>query len=251
MRRLLHPLLFMLSLSPALGAAESALEKVVSVSSRRLQLAQLWPACPAALCKADLGAAPPPGTSLLLARDAIMRALGKLARELPELSLPQAVRVKSEGRVLSPEDVSQLAYAAVQGALPIGVTLSRVESKLPLTVPLTATFGRAELPRLPRRAGPLTTSGTIEIVHEGAVVGRMPLTLQLVISEGAARADVPKGSDLTLVIARSSATISARGVAMQDAEIGQIALFKVPLTGKVLRARVESADRAVVLEGGR
>jgi hypothetical protein len=165
--------------------------------------------------------------------------------------LPEAIRVKSEGRVLSPDDVSQLAYAPIQGALPLGVTLSRVESKLPLTVPLTATFGRVELPRLPRRAGPLTTSGMIEIVHEGAVVGRMPLTLQLVISEGAARADVPKGSDVTLVIARKAATISARGVAMQDAEIGQIALFKVPLTGKVLRARVESADRAVVMEAGR
>jgi hypothetical protein len=251
-RRLLRPLLFVLCLAtPGLGAAESAPEKVVSVSSRRLQLAQLWPACPRALCNVDLGPAPPPGTSLLLARDAIVRALGKLVRELPELSLPEAVRVKSEGRVLSPDDVNELAYAAVQGALPIGVTLSRVESKLPLTVPLTATFGRVELPRLPRRAGPLTTSGQIEIVHEGAVVGRMPLTLQLVISEGAARPDVPKGSDLTLVITRNAATISARGVAMQDAEIGQIALFKVPLTGKILRARVESADRAVVLEGGR
>jgi hypothetical protein len=248
-RALLRCLLLVAGLSPALGAAEA--EKIVSVTTRRLQLAQLWPACPAALCTADLGAAPPPGTSLLLARDAIVRALAKLSRELPELGLPEAVRVQSEARVLAPDQVNDLAYASVQSALPVGVTLTRVESKLPLTVPLTSTFGRTELPRIPRRAGPLTTSGTIEVLHEGVVYARAPVTLLLVVSEAAARPDVIKGSDLTLVIARNGATISARGVAMQDAEIGQVALFKVPLTGKVLRARVESADRALVMEGGR
>lgn len=249
MRGLVRCLLLVAGLSPVLGAAEP--EKVVSVTSRRLQLSQLWPACPVALCTADLGAAPPPGTSLLLARDAIVRAVAKLTRELPELGLPEAVRVKSEARVLAPDEVNDLAYASVQSELPVGVTLTRVESKLPLTVPLTATFGRAELPRLPRRAGPLTTSGTIEVLHEGVVHARAPLTLLLVVSEGAARPDVVKGSDLTLVIARNAATISARGVAMQDAEIGQVALFKVPLTGKVLRARVESSERALVMEAGR
>jgi hypothetical protein len=248
-RGLVRCLFFAALLSPTLGAAES--EQVVSVSSRRVQLGQLWPACPAALCKADLGAAPPPGTSLLLARDAIVRAVAKLARELPEMGLPEAVRVRSEARVLAPDEVNDLAYASVQSALPVGVTLTRVESKLPLTVPLTATFGKSELPRIPRRAGPITTSGTIEVLHEGVVVARPPITLLLVVSEGAARPDVMKGSDLTLVITRNAATISARGVAMQDAEIGQVALFKVPLTGKVLRARIESAERALVLEGGR
>jgi hypothetical protein len=230
-------------------AAEPARELPVSVTSRRIQLSQLLPSCPIKLCDADLGPAPPPGTSLVLMRDAIVRALVKVVQDLPELALPETVRVKSEARVLSPDEVSDLAHAAIQAALPIGVSLSRVESKLPLTVPLTATLGKADLPRLPRRAGPLSTSGTIEVLHEGSVVGRLPLTLQLVVSEGAARPDVVKGSDLTLVIARNSATISARGVAMQDAEIGQVALFKVPLTGKVLRARVESRERATVLEG--
>jgi hypothetical protein len=234
--------------APAVAGAGPS-EKVVSVTSRRIVLSQLWPGCPVKLCDADLGAAPPPGTSLLIARDAIMRSLLRLVPEPPELSLPEAVRVRSEARILSPDDVSDLAHAALQSVLPAGVTLTRVESKLPLTIPLTATLGRAELPRLPRRAGALTTSASIEVVHEGSVVGRLPLSLQLVISEGAARPDVLKGSDLTLVIARNTATISARGVAMQDAEIGQVALFKVPLTGKILRARVESSERAVVLEG--
>jgi hypothetical protein len=238
-----------LCLAPALGAAEPASDKAVSVTSRRIQLSQVWPACPAKLCAADLGPAPPPGTSLLIARDAIARVLAKVMQDLPELALPELVRVKSEARVLSPNDVSDLAHAAIQAVLPVGVTLTRVESKLPLTVPLTATLGRVELPKLPRRAGPLMTSAMIEVVHEGSVVGRLPLSLQLVVSEGAARPDVIKGSDLMLVIMRNAATISARGVAMQDAEIGQIALFKVPLTGKLLRARVESSERAVVTEG--
>jgi flagella basal body P-ring formation protein FlgA len=76
----------------------------------------------------------------------------------------------------------------------------------------------------------------------------VPLQVRLVLSEQAARAPVPRGSTITLVIQRGSATVSANGVALQDSEIGQTATFKVQPTGRIVQARIESASMATVLE---
>jgi flagella basal body P-ring formation protein FlgA len=53
---------------------------------------------------------------------------------------------------------------------------------------------------------------------------------------------------VTLVIRRSTATISTQGTALKDVEVGEVAPFRVHRTGKVVQARVRSSTLALVLE---
>jgi hypothetical protein len=241
----LRCLVFGLALASAAGAAEP----VVKVTSRRLVLEQLLPSCPLELCSLDLGPAPPAGSATSIARDAVLRAVARVMANPPELALPESVRVVSEAKAVTPAELNEMVRPAVLRVLPVGVSLLRVESKTQLVIPATATFGAVELGKLPKRAGVVQTSALLEVVHEGSAVRRVPVLLQLSVSPGAARPDVLKGSDLLLVIERGSATISARGVALADAGIGEVTAFKIHTTGKVLRARVISSERALVTEG--
>jgi hypothetical protein len=226
-----------------------AAEPVVKVTSRRIVLEQLVPSCPPALCALDLGPAPPAGSATSIARDAILRAVARVMADPPELALPESVRVVSEARAVTPAELNELVRPAVLRVLPAGVSLLKVESKAQLVIPAAASFGAVELGKLPKRAGVVQTSALLEVVHEGSAVRRVPVLLELDVSPGAARPDVLKGSDLLLVIERGSATISARGIALSDAAFGEVTAFKVHTTGKVLRARVVSSERAVVTEG--
>jgi flagella basal body P-ring formation protein FlgA len=88
----------------------------------------------------------------------------------------------------------------------------------------------------------------VDILLDGTLVRRVPILVRLVIDPSAARADVPRGHALTLVIERRSATISTDGVALRDTEIGEIAPFRVQRTGRVINALVKSAGVAQVLE---
>jgi flagella basal body P-ring formation protein FlgA len=88
----------------------------------------------------------------------------------------------------------------------------------------------------------------VEILHDGQPVRRVAVQVRLMLSEKAARAQVPRGSVILLTIQRGSATVSAQGVALQDAEIGQTAPFKVQATGRIVQARIESASTAAVLD---
>ena len=97
-------------------------------------------------------------------------------------------------------------------------------------------------------AGPLTTTAMVEVLHDGAPVRRLAVQVRLNLSERAARPGVARGSIVTLVIQRGSATVSANGVALQDSEIGKTASFKVQPTGRIVQARIESASMAMVLE---
>jgi flagella basal body P-ring formation protein FlgA len=83
---------------------------------------------------------------------------------------------------------------------------------------------------------------------DGTLVRRVPILVRLSVAPSAARAAVPRGQALTLVIERRSATISTDGVALRDAEIGEVAPFRVQRTGRVLNALVKSQGVAQVLE---
>jgi flagella basal body P-ring formation protein FlgA len=79
-------------------------------------------------------------------------------------------------------------------------------------------------------------------------VRRVPALLEVSIGEQAARPDVARGQGVTLVIRRSTATISTQGTALKDVEVGEVAPFRVHRTGKVVQARVRSSTLALVLE---
>ena len=112
-------------------------------------------------------------------------------------------------------------------ALAEGVRLVGLQAKSGATLPLLAIVGECSLPPLARRAGPSATTAMVEILHDGQPVRRVAVQVRLLLSEQAAREQVPRGSVITLVIQRASATVSAQGIALQDAEIGQTAPFKV------------------------
>lgn len=237
-----------LALSLAPDAARADEPAAVSISGSRVTLADVMPSCPPRSCKMDLGPAPPPGVSWLVDASVIRGALeasgekGRAPRHI------QPVRVVSEARVLSPAEAGEFVRPSIEAALPGGVTLSGLEAKSQLTLPREGTCGSATLPKLPRRAGPTTTTAMVDILLEGTLVRRVPILVRLVISPSAARADVPRGHALTLVIERRSATISTDGVALRDTEIGEVAPFRVQRTGRVINALVKSAGIAQVLE---
>lgn len=229
--------------SAPLSAAEA--DEGVRVTGARVQLRDVMPECPERACAADLGAAPPAGNSRLIAADVIRAALEAAEAPVPRLS---AVRVTSAARVWSPAELGELARPSIEKRLPPGVRLLGVQAKSGATLPLLATLGDCSLPALAKRAGPSATTAMVEILHDGQPVRRVAVQVRLLLSEQAARAQVPRGTVITLVIQRASATVSAQGVALQDAEIGQTAPFKVQPTGRIVQARVESANTAAVLE---
>ena len=227
------------------GASEPA---EVRVSGARVHLEDVMPSCPPRACKMDLGEAPPPGVSWFVDAAVIRRALEDSGEDRRTLRDVQGVRVVSEAKRLSPAEAGEFVRASVEAAVPSGVTLTGLEAKSSLTLPLRGRAGTATLPKLPRRAGPITTTAMVDITLDGVLARRVPILIRLNISESAARPDVPRGHAVTLVIERRSATISADGVALRDTEIGEVAPFKVRRTGRVINALVKSAGVAQVLE---
>jgi hypothetical protein len=227
------------------GAVEPA---VVTVTTSRVTLQDVMAGCPPAACQLDLGPAPPPQVSWLVDASVIRSALESAGEDRRGLRDIQAVRVVSAARVLNPAEAGAFVRASIESVLPAGVTLTAVEAKAKLTLPLRGSAGTATVPKLPKRAGPTTTTALVDVLLDGVLVRRVPVLVRLTISGSAARAAVPRGQALTLVIERRSATISTDGIALRDAEIGEVAPFKVQRTGRVLNALVKSQGVAQVLE---
>jgi flagellar basal body P-ring formation chaperone FlgA len=221
---------------------------VVSVDKARVSLEDVMPDCPEQACKMDLGPAPAPQSSWLVDASVIRNALESAGEDRQKYANLKAVRVVSAGRTLDVAEASELVRPSIERALPPGVTLGAVEAKSRLTLPLLGVAGAASLPKLPKRAGPFTTTAMVEILLEGVQVRRVPVLVRLTIGADAARPDVPRGHTLTLVIERSNVTVSTDGVALRDSAVGEIAPFKVQRTGRILNARIKSAGVAVVTE---
>ncbi len=232
-----------LSLATLAGASE---REPIRVTGNRVSLLDVMPECPPSACKSDLGAAPPPGTSSRIDASAIRAALSSAGEPVPAGVV--GVRVISAARVLTPEEAGELLRPSVESALPEGVRLTSLEAKNKITLPLLAVAGTATLPKLPRRAGPAVTTAMVDVNLDGVLVRRVPVLVRLTIAASAARADVPRGHAVTLVIERRNVTISMDGLALRDAEIGEVAPFRVQRTGRVLNAFVKSSGTAMVLE---
>jgi flagellar basal body P-ring formation chaperone FlgA len=220
----------------------------VTVTGSRVTLQDVMPSCPPSACALDLGPAPPPQVSWLIDAPIIRNALESAGEDRRSLRDIEPVRVVSAARVLNPAEAGNFVRASIESVLPSGVTLAGLEAKSKLTLPLRGSAGTATLPRLPKRAGPTTTTAMVDILLEGTLVRRVPIMVRLVIAESAARADVPRGHALTLVIERRSLTISTDGVAVRDTAIGEVAPFRVQRTGRIINALVKSAGMAQVLE---
>ena len=237
--------LSMASLGPAFADAPRG----VSVSAQRITLRDVLPDCPASACDADLGAAAPAGSSRLIAAAAIRSALAAAGADVALYPGTEGVQVSSLGQAFSPRELAEWVRPSIERSLPQGVRLTGIEPRSSALLPLTASAGTCTFSQLPKRPGPQSSTVLVDVLHEGKVVRRLSLLVRLVMSEQAAQPTVHKGQSLSLVITRRTATISAQGVALKDAELGQIAPFKVQSTGRVVLARVESAETAAVVEG--
>jgi hypothetical protein len=242
-----------LALVLGLGAVRpaSAGEAVnaVSVTGQRIALREVLAECPERACGVDLGPAPPAGSSRLVSAQAIRAAIQAAGEDASRFASLTSVRVSSAARSLAPTELAEFVRAAIEAELPAGTRLSGVEAKSALVIPQLATVGECKLAALPKRAGAVTTTALIDFLHEGTLVRRVPFLVRLVMSERAALPDVPRGHVLSLVISRRGATVSTNGVALKPADIGQIGLFRVQRTGRVVQARIESSAVALVVEG--
>jgi hypothetical protein len=242
-----------LALALGLGAVTPAFaaerERAVSVTGPRIALREVLPECPERACDADLGPAPPAGSSRLLAAQAIRSAIQAAGEDASRFASLSSVRVSSAARALSRTELAELVRPAIEAELPASARLIGVEAKSALVIPLLATLGNCTLAALPKRAGAVTSTALVDFLHEGTLVRRVPILVRLMMSERAALADVPRGHVLSLVISRRGASVSTNGVALKPADIGQVGVFRVQRTGRVVQARIESASVALVVEG--
>jgi flagella basal body P-ring formation protein FlgA len=118
---------------------------------------------------------------------------------------------------------------------------------MPLVAAPDAAVGRAEVPKAPKKAGPFRTAIVVPIVSAGQVAARVTVMATLDVSDAAARPDVARGARVTLVIDRRSARIGAAGIALADSDIGDVGEFRVDKTGRVVRARLDAPDLAMVI----
>jgi hypothetical protein len=234
--------LFGLLIAPA--ALSESLRKI---ENRRVRLSDVAARVNDELRDLDLGEAPPPGGSRLFARDEVLRTLRTQGLDARGVELLPVVRVMSVARRFEASELEALLGPKLKEALPTGAVLKEIKIVRGLLASPRVEAGAVRLPKLTRRAGLVTTTATCELLHEGAVVARVPVTLTLDVDEQAMRPLIEKGARVDLVIVRGAARISASGIALGPAEAGEVALFRVNPTHKVLRARVESASRAVVV----
>jgi hypothetical protein len=217
------------------------------IDGSRIHLSDLTDTQSDELAQVDLGPAPPPGGSRMFAREDLRRELRAQGVDTTRLKLPDLVRVQSASRRFSPAEIDALVRARVTSALPSGVSLTELNIAKGIVASPRIVVGEVKVPKLVRRSGPATLTAIVELMHDGEVSSRLPVTLLVSVSERAATPLVYKGARVDLVIARGSARISASGIALEAAEAGEIASFKVSTTQKVLRARVESSTRALVV----
>ena len=231
----------------ALLVSAARADGALVVAGSRIELAELCPTAPDAVREMDLGAAPPPGASSLLDRERVLAQLRAAGVDPKTLALPKLLRVVGASKRWTPPEVTAMVRGSVEAAMPRGVTLAHLETRMPLVAAPEAVVGHAEVPKPPKRAGVFRTSVVVPIIADGAVVTRVTLSATLEVSESAARPDVARGGRVTLVIDRRGARIGAAGIALADSDVGQVGEFRVDKTGRIVKARLDATDLASVV----
>lgn len=237
-------LAILLSLAPATVQAE----QVRMVSGARIHLSDIVTDAPQALAGLDFGVSPAPGASRLVSRSEVETRLRRLGKDPAGLSIPDSVRLVGKGHEIAPSEVAEQASAVIRAALPRGISLVAVEpSPRPVLVAEGAVLSSALIPQFPRRAGRSRVTVTVEFVGEGRVSARVPLSVTVDVSEDAARPDIAKGSSVRLVLTRGAVSISASGVMLSDANVGDTVRATIRATGRTVRVLITSSDSAKVV----
>ncbi len=226
----------------------SAKPKEVEVQGSHIELGEVWQEAPEDYREIDLGRAPPPGASRLLSRAAVLRQVKAAGFDPERVKLPNSIRVRSAAKKLTSEELEQLITPTIAGALKSGIELKKVNASRGVTLPPDATLAGVEMPKPPKRRGAFRTSAIVKWVSDSETVARVSVSVTLYISERGASADVEKGANISLVVERKGARITARGQALTSGDEGDVIQVRVLKTNKVLRARIESEHVAKVEE---
>ncbi|MGE0326265.1 MAG: flagella basal body P-ring formation protein FlgA [Polyangiaceae bacterium] len=240
--------LFLLGALLAVTPRAVAAPQEVEVQGAHIELGEVWKEAPDDYREIDLGRAPPPGASRLLSRAAVLRQVKAAGFDPAKVMFPASVRVRSAAKKLTKEELEQLATPAIARALKSGVELKKVSATRGATLPPDAELEAVEMPKPPKRRGAYRTSAIIKWISDSETVARIPVSVTLYITERGASADVEKGANITLVVERNGARITARGQAVTSGDAGEVIQVRVLKTNKVLRARIDSEHVATVEE---
>ncbi len=244
-RRILNVLGFAVAVFLVQRSASAESERVIDAA--RIRLGDLVTSAPEGAADADLGPAPPPGGSRLVSKQEILRQLRELGQDGSNLALPPAIRVTRAANRLSAEELKGLVTPAIARSLPAGTTLGAVTVRSGAVLSRRASVGHVTFPKLPKREGSFKTTAMVELVTDGEVAMRLPVSVTLDLKPEAAKSLLERGAQVNLLIERGPARVTAVGFALREGDVGEVVQFKVQNTQKILRARIESRTLARVV----
>jgi len=225
-------------------AGKKILER--QVGHARIGLCDVVEAAPAALCAVDLGPSPLAGSSRLLLRDEMARAL-PTGTKLE--ALPEAVRVTRKTRSLGVTDIEKVTKDAVAlEPLPRGATLVAVRPKGPVSIVEGFDSVVAQLPKVPRKSGTIAVIITLSFREGGVTVGSFDVPCELSLPSKAAVPDVKRGSSATLIVRRGLIEVHAVVTTGADADLGDEVAVTVADSNRVLRGRLAAVTPPVFEE---
>lgn len=244
---------FALAMSALLVAAPAgaAAPREVVVQGTRVHAIDVLPSALGAAGSVDIGPSPTAGGSRIVTRAEIEAAFA--AKQLPTPpAIPDVVRVVRKTRRLAPADLEALVRGAIATRpLGKGVRLAAVRTDHPTDVAEGWARVDVDVPRAPKRVGAFVTTAIASFFSdEGEVTARVPIPVELAISEEGATYDSARGGAVTLIVRRGYIEVRAAGVAMADADIGDVVPVQLRASGRVLRGRLVARDEAVALEDG-
>ena len=244
-----HTALAVLALALGVGRAEASPPPLVSVTGARVLVADVVRGAPADAAAVDLGPAPSVGGSRLIDRATILRALRAHAATEPD-HLPEAVRVVRLSRSVSATELERLTRTGL-GAhpLPRGAALTGVRASRGLDIAAGWDAVTAELPRLPRRAGALSTTALVTFRAGADVLARASVQVDLMLPPAAAAPELARGAAVTLVVRQGLVEIRVGASAGADADVGDTLPVILRPSGRVLWARLIERDTALAEDG--
>ncbi len=220
----------------------------VQLSAGRIRLAELVPRIPPALADIDLGPVPSSGSTRLVDRAEIIRAIHEHGGQEPA-HLPDAIRVVRKMKHLEAGEIEQLVREATgRTKLSRGASLGAIRAPRSADIAEGWTTTEIEIPHPPRRAGSFTTIATLVFSRDGEALGHVGVPIDLSLSKAASEPDLARGAPVTLVIQRGLVEVNASAVAGADAEIGSVFPVTLYPSGHVVRARLLENGRALAVE---
>jgi hypothetical protein len=243
---LLPALPFVSGLEAPIAAAPGVPQ--VDVVGPRVRIVDVMPTAPADVASLDLGAAPAVGGTRVVSREEIVAAIVAAKAKQPK-GVPDAVRVARKVKTVGAADLEKELRASLK-LHPLAKGGALVAVRPPKSIDVGAGWDRVvvDVPRPPRKTGPWSTTATLVFARGEETLGKVSLPIDVALPAAAAIPDVAQKAGITLVIERGQVEVSVRGTANVDGDVGEIIPITIP-SGKVLRGRIATKDRANCVEG--